>query len=330
MKTRIHTALALLALLTLLPLAQAGAATVDRIAAVVDGQVITLSEVERRASLLRAQAPRASRQTLLREAMDALVAEKLFEKAIKELGIDVSPGELEGAIQEVVVQNGFDGTEQLRRAVETQGLDWQEYRSTLERQLAQRKLLSIKVRSRVKVSEDEVRRRYAELAAMESGEEEIHASHILVRVPAEASSEQVEAARQQALRIAERARAGADFAELARTSSEGATGHEGGDLGWFRRGEMAPELERAAFGLEAGAVSEPVRSRFGWHILKIHDRRQVAARPFEQVAVQIREKLYMEELEQQTRRYLDEIRKETVISYPIPELAPETARGRWR
>ncbi len=316
MKNRTHITLALIGLLALAPGA-AGAETLDRIAGTVDDQVITLSEVEDRAALLKVQAPNATRATLLREAMDDLVAEKLFAKAMQELAIEVQPSEVSATLQTVMSQNGMTTEEQLRAAVEAQGLDWDEYVATMKRQLAQSKLINLKVRSQVKVSEDEVKRRYAQVAAAERGEEEVRASHILVPVAESADEAAAEKARARASALAAEARKeGVAFESLAGTDTQG------GDLGWFKLGEMVPELEKAAFALQAGGVSEPVRTRFGWHVLKVHERRTTAARPFEQIADRIREALYREEMERQTVRYLDELRKKAVITYPVPELAP--------
>lgn len=320
MKNRIGNILALVALLSFADAAEAK--TVDRIACVVDDKVITLSEVESRAAQIKVQAPDAPRATALREAASSLVAEKLFEKAMNELAIDVGPSELQMALQDVMQQNGLSSEDQLKSAVERQGLEWDKYKDSMRKQLAQMKLLNLKVRSRVKVSEDEVKRRYAEIAAAEGGEEEIHASHILVKVPAGASAADVEAARGKALEIAAKAREGADFEGLAKATSDGPSGTDGGDLGWFRHGEMVPELEKAAFALQPGQVSEPVRTSHGWHVVKVQERRTAAARPFAEVADQIREKLFREEMERQTRRYVDELKKEAVIEYPVFELAP--------
>ena len=171
-----------------------------------------------------------------------------------------------------------------------------------------------------------MKRRYAELAAADEGEEEIHARHILVRVPADAPADADAKAKERAEALAARARGGEDFAKLAGETSEGASGAEGGDLGWFRRGEMARELEEAAFHLEGGQISAPVRTRFGWHVVQVLERRAVAPRPLEELAPQLRERLYREEMDRQTQRYLDELKKAAVIEYRIPELEPKAAR----
>lgn len=313
----------LLPLLAGLAPAAAPARTLDRIAAVVDEQPILLSEVEERAAMIRERAPEGRRGHLLEDALEDLVADKLFGKQVRELNLEVGDAEIQAAIDDVVRQNGFSGEDQLAAAVQAQGLSMSEYRSNLKSQLSQMKLLSMKVRSKVKIDDEDVKRRYAELAAAEQGEEEIHARHVLVRVAPDAPAADVEGARVRAEAIAARARAGEDFASLAKASSEGASGEEGGDLGWFRRGEMARELEEAAFHLQGGGISPPIRSRFGWHVVQVLERRAVAAKPLEELAPELKERLYREELDRQTRRYLDELKKAAVIEYRMPELQPK-------
>ncbi len=318
--TKIPQIVSLLALLAIAP--EAEAVVVDRIAAVVDDQPITLSEVEERAAALRVQAPNAPSPVLMREAMDDLVAEKLLEKQLQTLSIDVGPSELQVAIDDVVKQNGLPSEDALRTAVEGQGMSWTEYTETLRKQLAQMKLINLKVRSQVKVSDDEVKRRYAEATAADKGEEELHASHILVMVAPDADGEAVQAALAHARELAERARAGADFAGLAAEASDGPSKDSGGDLGWFRRGEMVSELEHAAFALRTGEISDPVRTRFGWHVLKLDDRRAIAPRPLAEMSRQIRENLYREEMSRQTERFVETLKKDALIDYPMTELAP--------
>lgn len=315
--------LLLLALPALLAIAQpAGAKVVDRIACVVDDQPIALSEVRERAAMLHARNPAASESALMRDAAEDLIAEKLMDKQLKLLAIDVAPAELQVAIDDVIKQNGLPSEEALRSAVERQGMTWDEYKETLRRQLAQMKLINIRVRSQVKVSEDEVKRRYAEAIAADKGEEEVHASHILVMVPAGSAESAVAEARARAMLLADRAREGADFTALATDESDGPSKASGGDLGWFRRGEMVRELEQAAFSLQAGQISDPVRTRFGWHVIKLEERRKVAPRPLAELAGQIRETLYREEMDRQTERFIESLKKESLIDYPMAELAP--------
>ena len=108
---------------------------------------------------------------------------------------------------------------------------------------------------------------------------EVHASHILV-----ATSEEAQA-------IALRAREGEDFAELARSHSTGPTGPNGGDLGWFTAGMMVAEFEEAAWALAPGEVSDPVETKFGWHVIKVHNRRTMEIPPLDEVQATLSQEL---------------------------------------
>lgn len=304
----------------------AQAETLDRIACVVDDHAITYSEVQERVRILQTRAPGAPHSSLLREATDTLVAERLLEQQLATLGIEIRPSELQLAIEDVARQNGLPSTDALRAAIERQGMDWDDYRESLRKQLAQMKLINLRVRSQVKIDEDEVKRRYAELVAAEKGEQEVKASHLLVHAPADAPPAAVEAAQALAETLATRAKQGEGLDSLTKDPPAG-TQVSGGDLGWFRRGEMVRELEEVAFSLGAGEISNPVRTRFGWHVLQVEEKRDVPPPSLEAKATELRERLYDEELERQTQRYLEGLKKEAVIEYPMAELAPPGQSG---
>lgn len=119
----------------------------------------------------------------------------------------------------------------------------------------------------------------------------VKARHILLRVPQDASAEKAGEIREKAEKLAGRARSGEDFAELARAHSEGPTKEKGGDLGRFARDEMAKPFAEKAFAMEPGEISDPVRTRFGWHVIKVEDKSGESVQPLEAVADQIRESL---------------------------------------
>ena len=294
---------------------------VDRVAAVVNNDVITQSELEARIGpdLQRIRAepdPKKRgelREQLLKKGLDVLIGEKLMEAQIRDLNIDVTDAEVDLAIEDVKRQNNMEGA-QFDAELASAGYTVVTYKTFMKQHLSKLKLVNLKVRSKVKISDEDLKAEYAKVAHDESSDFEVHARHLLVQVPQKATPEQVEAAKTKAAGLAAEARKpGTDFAELAKKKSEGPSASEGGDLGFFKRGVMVGEFERAAFSLPVGGVSDPIRTKFGWHVIKIEERRALAARPFEDMKEELREKMLRGQLEKYTDQYVQELRAGAVV-----------------
>ncbi|MFL9824995.1 peptidylprolyl isomerase [Rhodoplanes sp. SY1] len=129
---------------------------------------------------------------------------------------------------------------------------------------------------------------YQEAVKQMGEEQEAHARHILFRVADASDQKAAAAAEAKAKETLARIKKGEDFATLAKELTEDPPGKaDGGDLGWFTKDQMVPEFSEAAFKLDKGQVSEPVKTAFGWHLIKLEDKRKRAAPPFEQVKDQI-------------------------------------------
>ena len=124
-------------------------------------------------------------------------------------------------------------------------------------------------------TDDAMKKVYDEAAKQIAGEQEVHARHILVETEDEAKAIEAELKK------------GADFAELAKTKSKDPGAADGGDLGFFTKDQMVPEFSAVAFTLEPGKISDPVKSQFGWHVIKVEEKRNRKAPDFEQVKAQI-------------------------------------------
>src|SRR3954468_3135707 len=124
-------------------------------------------------------------------------------------------------------------------------------------------------------TDENMKKVYEEAAKQISGEQEVHARHILVETE------------DQAKKIADELKKGADFAELAKKESKDPGASDGGDLGFFTKEQMVPEFSTAAFALEPGKISDPIKTQFGWHIIKVEEKRTRKAPEFEQVKPQI-------------------------------------------
>jgi peptidyl-prolyl cis-trans isomerase SurA len=304
----------------------ARAEVVDKVAAVVNRDVIALSEVQQRAApelarLASERDPRKrseQRAQLMKQALDALIADKLIDAEVRELGLAVTAAEVEEAIADVQKQNGVSDQQQFEQLLAREGYTMKSYREFLGKQISRSRLMQMRVASKVKVTEEDLKAAYAQYSKMEGDEAEVHARHILVTVDAKATPEQVEEARKKALAIAEEARRpGMNFEALARARSEGPSREDGGDLGFFRRGVMVPAFEQAAFSLKVGEVSEPIRTNFGWHVLKVEERRSVGVTSYEEMRGKLEQQLRLQKTEKFADQYVQELRKKAVIEVKI-------------
>ena len=302
----------LLLVLTVLSLA-AVAEIKDRIAAVVNGHPITLSEVEERVApeLARAgagPAGDAQRKEILKRALSQLIDEQLVASEASALGIDVSDDELQHLVEQLARENRMDMA-QFRQALAQQGMSMETVRDSLKRQQLTIRLLQYKVKPR-RVSDEEVQAAYANMTR--NAEHEVRARDIFIAVPDGATAAQQSAARAKADAALRRIREGESFAKVARDVSDGPTAREGGDLGYFRRGQMLPQLEQAAFALQPGQISSLIRvtgAHGGFHLVTVEDRRQIAARPLAEVQEEIRNRIAGESVMKEREHYLAQLRK---------------------
>jgi peptidyl-prolyl cis-trans isomerase SurA len=299
----------------------ARAEVVDRVAAVVNRDIIALSEVQQRAApeVSRINNPdpkkrNEQRVLLMKTALDTLIGEKLMEAEIAQLGITATEAEVDELVADVRQQNNITDPAQFEQLLASEGISMATYRDMLRKRILRDRLLRVKIGPKVKVSEEDIKAAYAQFARLESEDSEVFARHILVQVDPKAPPEQVEAARKKAEAIAvEARRPGMDFAALARARSEGSSAAEGGELGWFKRGVMVPAFERVAFTLKEGEVSEPVRTNFGWHVLKVEEKRSVAATSYEEMRSKLEAKLYQEKTDKFLEQYVAELRQKANV-----------------
>jgi peptidyl-prolyl cis-trans isomerase SurA len=305
---------------------------VDRVAAVVNNEIITLGEVMKRASadLQRAdqETPPEERakkhQEITLKVLDGIIDERLLDQELRESKIVIEDKQVDLGIQEVMKRYNFTA-EQLSQAVANEGLSLSEYREQMRKQLGRYQLMREKVAKLVKVSDSDIRSEYDRMARDEGKEIEVHVRHIVVSVSDKAPQAEVDKAFATANEIAIEARQpGVDFAELAKKRSQGSSAADGGDLGFFRKGAMVPAFEKVAFTLKPGEVSDPVRTAVGWHVLKLEERRAVGLLPLAELKPQIEEKLRREQAERASAQYVKSLRQTAVVDIKLGP-PPQTA-----
>ena len=296
----------------LVPLA-ASAEIKDRIAAVVNGHPITLSEVEERVSPELSRVPAgpagaAQRHELLKQALDQMVDEQLVASEASALGIEVTDDEVQKLVEQLAKENHLDMAG-FQKALAQQGISLDTVKESLRRQQLVVRLLQYKVKPR-RVSDEEVQAAYS--AMVKNAEYEVRARDIFIAAPDGSPPAKEAAARARADAALRRIRGGESFAKVARDVSEGPTAKDGGDLGYFRRGQMLQQLEEAAFALQPGQVSGLIRvngDHGGFHLVYVEDRRQVPPRPLAEVQEQIRNRLAGDSVLKEREHYLSQLRK---------------------
>lgn len=255
---------------------------IDGIVAVVGDEIILYSELESQLQLLAMQGRVDLKDSLevrrLREkVLEEMVNDKVLLVEAKRETLEVTPKEVNQALEEQLkkVEGQFSSPAEFQKELEREGLTLEKlkrrYRSQVKSELLKQKLMD-KLVSQVKISDGEVRDFYRNYQdSLPSQREALRISHILLTV--EPSPETEAMVLERAKSVLQRLREGGDFAQLAREYSDDPSGSSGGELGWFGRGDMVPEFDRASFSLKVGEISDLVRTRFGYHIIQVEERK---------------------------------------------------------
>jgi peptidyl-prolyl cis-trans isomerase SurA len=257
-----------------------GPQLVDRIVAVVNKEVITLSELSAAVAgaerqLRRQGTPAPQREALERQMLERLILDKAQLQRARDSGIRVDELQLDRAVQRIAENNKMTLAD-FRKVLERDGVAFDAWRDDLREQIMLSRLRERDVEEKIQVSDSEIDLFLEEMRAQPQ-RAEYNASHVLVRVPEQASPERIAEARGRAEKALAEARAGGDFARIAASYSDAPDALEGGALGW-RAHERLPELFALALAaLKPGELTEPLRSPAGFHVLKLNERRAAGA-----------------------------------------------------
>lgn len=299
----------------------AGAEVLDRVVVLLDDDAIFLSEVERYARPYLAEmeqtvaAPERPRRraAIMRQSLNEMLEERLIQRAATRAHITVNDEEVERFIANIAQERGTD-VATLRRALESEGVSWREYRDRMERQVLQLKVLQVRVRGRINITEPEMRTEYTRLVGELQRTLRPHAWHIFFAVPEGATPEQVQAVTLAAGAAAERVRRGESFEAVARELSQDAASREaGGDLGEVDADALPEVINTALAALPLNTASAPVRGPAGVHVLRVTERRAPPAPEFESVRERIQAVMMNREMFRQREIYVRELRRAVSI-----------------
>ncbi len=300
------------------------AAVVDRIVAVVNQEVITLSDIEKWSHPFQTEIRVEDRlerqerlQKIMRKVLDKVIEEKLIEQEAKKSGMRVTSREVEQAVEEVKQKNRID-QQGLERALASEGLTFETFKKELERSILRTKFVHSAVKVDNKPGEKELMEFFQKNIDRYRGDASYRPAHILWVIPKEATVEEIRRTRRRSQAVLDKIKGGADFGEMAMQYSEDASSrNEGGDLGYFKKGELLPALEKEAMKLQIGGVSGLIRTERGYHILKLLDRKGGEPPPFEEVKEKVRADYTEKEWEKAFEQFLSKLKEKSIIEIKL-------------
>jgi len=310
MKTPLVAAL----LLSFFASSVARADVIERVVATVNDKAIFLSDLRKRAvpflpqvSEANTDAERASRlKELYDQLLNLLIEEELLRQLASEAGIVVTDADVESAMTNIRMQNNMT-EEQFLEAVKNQGMSEAQYRADLKKQLARFKVINERVRARVNITEDQVRRRYEKRARGENEELRFKVSHLVVRLDPEASATETAAVRKEA-NVVRAALTPDNFEERAKELG-------GGDLGWIAEGDLPEDLGRVLLPLDLGDISDPVRGSGDFHIFYVQDRQVGSDFPsYDEMKDELFREMLDTAMRRQERVFIEELRRDAVVN----------------
>lgn len=267
-----------LALAVALP-AAAERELLDEIVAVVNNDVVLASELSAELDQISRQALAQDanlppREQLAGQVLERLIMMRLQLSMAERMGIRVDEATLNNATRRIAEQNNLD-LNQFRMALQAEGINFADFREALREEIAITQVRQRQVESRVQVTAQEIDQLLEESGA--GPQYEYLVGHILIATPEGASSDQIQAARQEAERVRARLERGADFGEVAAAESDAPTALEGGSLGWRGAGALPTLFAATVPSMESGEISEVIGAANGFHIVQLQDRRRADA-----------------------------------------------------
>ena len=286
----------------------------ERVVARVNGDVVTLSEFEARqlAAVQQGRVPPAEIETFLRANNARLLQEAIDDMLIlqrgAELGIRLRPEYVSEVVEGIKKENNITDDAELRRQLRREGMSLEDLKRNIERSIVRRQVLTRELEAKATVNEAEARAEYERDKSAHTRRASVYLHEIVAPTAEEARA------------LADRARAGEDFAALAREHSTAASRAAGGDLGVLNRGEMNAAVEAAAFALPEGGISDPLPTEGGYRIVRATAKTDGSVASFDEVKADIIKRLSQERATSAYDAYVEGLRKTAAVQTMVTEV----------
>ena len=295
-------------------------AVLPAVVARVNGQDVTKEEFEKVIKAAETNAGRSipadRRDDILRNLLDQVVIHTLLEQEAKARGLTATDADVDAMLADV--RKRFGTQAEFDNALKERGLTLDALKQDARRNLVVDKVMNAELAAVPAPTDDEVKDFYTKNPAQFTEEETIRASHILINVPSGADAAAKAKARATIDAVLEKAKAGQDFAALAKEfSQDPGSAPLGGDLNYFQRGRMVAEFNDAAFALQPGQLSGVVTTQYGYHIIKVTDRKPEHVVPLAEVTPQIKQYLQRQKKQDRQNAFIEELKKKAKIEVLI-------------
>jgi peptidyl-prolyl cis-trans isomerase C len=287
-------------------------------AALVNGVAISMDQYTKELNIQLDRIARQGQQVsddqmamLKNSILEGLIEREVLYQQSQKVGIQITDQKVDDQL--AGIKKRFPNEDEYKNALTKMNLSEDEVKAQIQRGLAIRELIDQQITSKIEVTEEESKAYYAGNQQLFKQPEQIKASHILIKVDAKADETKKNEARQKIEEVQQKLKDGGDFAELAKEYSEGPSGPKGGDLGYFRRGQMVKPFEDAALALKPNEVSDIVETRFGYHIIKVYDNKPEKVMTYEEVKDRIMQRMKQQKIEKDATQYVDKLKKDAKL-----------------
>ena len=292
-----------------------GGVAIDRVAARIENEIILLSDLTLKVELLTGNRveyndkdPKIAK--FYQNVLNDLIEDRLIMLELRKSGQDVTESEVKATIDDIMKQRGFTQSE-FEKLLSKEGLTFEKYREEMKRQVRKNKFMAIKVRQRVRVTDEDAKLYYQQEFSSQKGMKNYDISMIFVSSIESDKKDTPPKERVETIRrlLSE----GKDFAELARTYSDDPSRNSGGHLGNISKGDMREDFEKVIFGLKENQVSEPIKSAEGYYIFKLNKISESEIKGFDEAKEDIKRMLFEKEMIKQYSYIIDSLKKRYTI-----------------
>ena len=317
----------LLVCVAALPPALSADTVVEEIIARINNQIITRTEYLRSKEQLKQEAQQqdpANADKIVAEKDKDILRDLIDQQLLLEKGKDLgltADTEVIKRLDEMRKEMKLESMEDLEKAAAAQGYSFEDFKQNLKNQIITQQVISKEVGSRMSISKEEMQQFYDEHKSQMERAEQIRLSELLISTEkkdknaATDEAAQLAAARAKADDLLAQIRKGGKFEDIAKKNSDGPTAAQGGDLGYFKRGALAKELEDKTFAMKPGDVSDVIRTKQGFVILQVAEHQMAGVPPLSEIEPRVQDAIYMQKLQPALRAYLTHLREDAFIDY---------------